>query len=47
MKRDWTEGRKVGGFARFVYGNDCSGFSAGGKGVRSGPVEDGEKMLLG
>jgi len=48
-KKEWTEGgQRVGGFARLVNENDCSGFPAGRKGVRrTEPVEDGEKMLLG
>jgi len=28
------ETQRVGGFARFAYGNGCSSFPAGGKGVR-------------
>jgi len=40
-------GRRVGGFARLVYGNDCSWFPARRKGMRRpGPVETGEKILL-
>jgi len=48
VRRKWTCELKerVGGFAKFVYGNDCSGFPAGGKGVRRpGPVEDREDVV--
>jgi len=39
--------RRVGGFAKFVYGDDGNGPPEVGKGVRiTGPVENGE-MLLG
>jgi len=35
------------GFTKFVFGNDCRWFPAGGKCVRKpAPVEDGEKILL-
>jgi len=46
MHEERLDGRRVGGFARFVHGND-SRFPAGGKGARRPrPVENGEKILL-